>query len=58
MKVYQNIITLKLSFEKLKPAIIFKLSRYINIDCISENLCKSLAKGPSYGNYQPFSNRF
>ena len=38
--------TLKLSFEKLKPAI-FK-----NIDCVSESLCKSFAGAPSYGNFQ------
>ena len=26
--------------------------RYINIDCVSESLCKSFVGGPSYGNYQ------
>ena len=35
----------------------FKLSvqsdSYINMDCVSESLCKSFAGGPSYGNYQP-----
>ena len=41
---------------------ILKLSVYINIDCVSENLCKSYESGLSYGNYQPtlqsFTNTF
>ena len=37
--------TLKLSFEKLKPVNF----QYKMIDCVSENLSKSFARGPSYG---------
>ena len=31
----------------------FTTEWYINIDCISESLCKSFQGGPSYGNFQP-----
>ena len=49
-------LTLKLNFDKLTPTIfflIFTTEWYINIDCISESLCKSFQGGPSYGNFQP-----
>ena len=55
---YYNIVnfTLKLNFDKLTPTIFFltfTTEWYINIDCISESLCKSFQGGPSYGNFQP-----
>ena len=48
-------LTLKLNFDKLMPTIFvtFTTEWYIDIDCISESLCKSFQGGPSYGNFQP-----
>ena len=49
-------LTLKLNFDKLTPTIFFltfTTEWYINIDCVSESLCKSFQGGPSYGNFQP-----
>ena len=53
----QMLRTLKLSFEKFKPTTFLKLSvateRYINIDSVTESLCKSFAGDLSYGRNQP-----
>ena len=50
-------LTLKLNFDKLTHSynifLNFTTEWYINIDCISESLCKSFHGGPSYGNFQP-----
>ena len=33
--------------------LIYTTEWYINIDCISESLCKSFQGGPTYDNFQP-----
>ena len=57
IEAYYTDATFKLSVEKLKPTTFLKLSvqndSYINIDCVTESLCKSFAGGPSYGRNQP-----
>ena len=48
-------LTLKLNFDTHAYNIFltFTTEWYINIDCVSESLCKSFQGGPSYGNFQP-----
>ena len=51
MKEYKD-ASLKLGLKNLSLQFFLKLSvqndTYINIDCVTESLCKSFAGGPSY----------